>query len=492
MTQRAVNLPQMAGPAADARAEAFPAAASAAGTRLRLQITSLAAEGDGVGRADGLVVFVPQSAPGDTLEVQVTEASPRFLRARSLRVLAPGPDRVTPPCPVYAECGGCSWQHLAYPAQLAAKRAIVVEALRRLGHVEDADSLVRPVLGADPPWRYRHKMAVPFGPPAAPGGPPRAGFYAPRSHRIVPFAACAIQHPLLDRALAETVRLCATLGVPAYDPATGRGILRHLVGRVSNDGRELLLCLVTARPDFPQGGEMALRLMEALPACVGVVQNVQGAPGNAILGPVTRTLRGRGHLHERLDGLQFLVSAPSFFQVSPLQAERLYAVALEQAALDRRQVVYDLYAGVGTLSLFLARAAGRVHAVEEVAPAVADGRRNAAANHLSNLSFHLGATEAVLPALLAHGPRPDVVVLDPPRKGAAASVCEAIARAAPARVVYVSCNPATLARDVERLAAHGYALQEVQPVDMFPQTAHVECSALLVRRRGDRPDREPV
>ncbi len=445
-------------------------------------MTSLAAEGDGVGRAGGMAVFVPQAALGDELEVEVTETSARFARARIVRVVAAGPQRVAPPCPVYAACGGCAWQHLAYPAQLRAKRTIVVEALRRLGHVADPEALVRPVWPADPPWRYRHKMAVPFAPPPVPGDPPLAGFYAARSHRIVPLASCAIQHPLLDRALAETVRLSAALGVAAYNARTGRGDLRHLVARVNQLGKELLLCLVTARESFPQGPALADALMAAIPACVGVLQNVNGAPGNAILGRTTRPLRGRTHLAEELDGLRFLVSAPSFFQVSPAQAARLYAVAVGQAALTRAQVAFDLYAGVGTLSLCLARVAGAVHAVEEVPEAVRDGRRNAAANRMPGLRFHLGTAESVLPALVAHGPRPDVVVLDPPRKGAAATVLAAIARAAPRRIVYVSCNPATLARDVEVLGAAGYALQEVQPLDMFPQTAHVECSSLLERR----------
>lgn len=460
-----------------------PSASVAPGDRVQLSITSLAAEGDGVGRLGNLTIFVPQAAPGDRLEVEVVEVAARFARARILALRRAGPDRVVPPCPIFSDCGGCAWQHLTYPAQLGAKRAIVVEALRRLGHVAAPEELVRDVIPADPPWRYRHKMAVPFAPSLTSGvmAPPLAGFYAARSHRIVPFEACAIQHPLLDLALAETVRLCPRLGVSAYDPRTRRGDLRHLLGRVSHGTGSLLLCLVTARDRFSEGAAMAEALMTAIPACVGVVQNVHGGPGNAILGRTTRVLRGSAHITELMDGLQFLISAPSFFQVSPIQAARLYAVAVRQAAPDAGQTVFDLYAGVGTLSLFLARHAGQVHAVEEVADAVHDGRRNAAANGMPSLRFHLGAAEDVLPALITQGFRPDSMVLDPPRKGVAASVLAAIARAAPKRVVYVSCNPATLARDVEILTQAGYALQEVQPVDMFPQTAHVECSALLLR-----------
>ncbi len=459
-------------------------AAAAIGERFELEVESLATGGDAVGRHGGLVVFIDQAAPGDRVEVEVVEAAARHLRARVRRVLRSGPGRVPPPCPVFGRCGGCAWQHIDYPQQLEWKRAIVVEALRRLGHVADPEALVAPVLGAEPPWRYRHKMAVPFAPPRQRGGPLRAGFFATRSHQIVETPECAIQHPLLDLALRETRRLAGVLGVSAYDERSRRGDLRHLVGRVSHRNATLLLALVTAAPEFAAGPELARRLREALPQCVGVVHNVQGAPGNAILGRTTRLLAGEDHLVEEIDGLRFLVSAPSFFQVSPVQAAALYRTAIGQAALSRGETACDLYAGVGTLSLFLARTAAAVHAVEEVEAAVADGRRNAAENGMRNLRFHAGLAEAVLPALIGRGMRPDVVVLDPPRKGASVPVLEAVAQAGPRRVVYVSCNPATLARDVQLLCGAGYRLREVQPVDMFPQTPHIECSALLERERG--------
>ena len=454
------------------------------GERFEIEIEGLAAGGDGVGRHGGLVVFVEQAAPGDRLEVEVVEAFARHLRTRVRRVLQAGPGRLEPPCPVFGRCGGCAWQHLDYPVQLEWKRTIVVEALRRLGHVADPERLVAPVLAAQPPWRYRHKMAVPFAPPRQRGGPLQAGFFAVRSHRIVDLATCAIQHPLLDRALAETRRLADALGVQAYDERSRRGDLRHLVGRVSHSQDTLLLALVTAGPGFAAGPELARGLREALPQCVGVVQNIQGAPGNAILGERTRPLAGADHLVEEIDGLRFLVSAPSFFQVSPVQAAALYREAIGQAGLARGDTVFDLYAGVGTLSLFLARTAATVHAVEEVEAAVADGRRNAQANGMRNLRFHAGTAEAVVPTLVSRDAGPDVVVLDPPRKGASAPVLQAVAAARPRRVVYVSCNPATLARDIGLLAEAGYGLLEVRPVDMFPQTAHVECCAVLRRDGG--------
>ncbi len=462
-------------------AEAHPEVETdlALGSQIELDITSLAAEGDGVGRYGNLAVFVPQAAPGDRLLVRVNVLAARHVRAAIVRVLSPAADRTAPPCPIYQECGGCTWQHLAYPTQLEWKRTIVVEALRRLGQVRGAEELVRPVLPADPPWRYRHKMAVPFAPPLGRGKPVQAGFFAPRSHRIVPMESCLIQHPLLDRVLAETLTLVSAFGVPAYDERTRRGALRHLLARVSSDGAQVLVALVTAQDAFPWGRALAEGLMARVPGCVGVVQNINTAPGNAILGRQTRPLAGNEHLLETLDGLRFLISAPSFFQVSPAQAARLYRVAVGQARLTATDRALDLYAGVGTLSLFLAREAAAVDAVEEVPEAVRDGRRNAELNTADNLRFHQGLVERVLPALVRAGLRPDVAVLDPPRRGVDQQVLAVLGTARPRRIVYVSCNPATLARDVRLLAGSGYALVEVRPVDMFPQTAHVECSALL-------------
>lgn len=464
--------------------DAEMASGVAPGDRLQLEITSLATEGDGVGRTGDFAVFVPRTAPGDRVEVEVTESHASYARARLRRLLVSSPLRASAPCAVYESCGGCTWQHLAYAAQLEWKRTLVVEALRRIGHVAEPEALVAPTLAADPPWRYRHKMAVPF---ALEGGRPVAGFYANRSHRIVPFLNCPIQHPALDAVLASVRRQVSRLHVSLHDPRTGHGDLRHLVARVSCSTGKVLACLVTARPAFPQGVDMADQLMREVPAVIGVVQNVQGAPGNAILGRQTRLLRGSDHLTEELDGLHFEVSAPSFFQVSPAQAARLYMVAVQQAALTSGQNAFDLYAGVGTLSLFLARSGATVEAVEEVPDAIRDGRRNLALNRdvsLGPVRFHLGQAESALPQLLASGRHPDAVVLDPPRRGASAGVLSCIAEVHPPRIVYVSCNPATLARDIEILTTRGYVLREVQPVDMFPQTAHVEAAALLVREHA--------
>ncbi len=452
--------------------------------RVEVEITSLGSEGDGVGRSGEMAVFVPGTVPGDLVSATVLESHARFLRADLDQVLRPSALRAVPACPVFGRCGGCSWQHMSYEGQLAWKRRLVVEALVRLGHVTDAEDLVRPTLPSPSPWRYRHKMAVPF----APGrhGKPIAGFYAVRSHAVVPFEECLIQHPALDRTLAAVLQLAAHLRIAVYDPRTRRGNLRHLVARASHGKGEVLACLVTAHPDFPEGPALARSLIREVPEVVGVVHNIQGSPGNAILGADTRPIVGADHLIEELDGLRFAVSAPSFFQVAPAQASRLYRVAVEQAGLVGGESAFDVYAGVGTLSLFLAAGGATVEAIEEVPAAVRDGRHNASLNVQrlgdGRVRFHLGRAESVVPSLVARRLRPEVVVLDPPRKGAAPEVLAAIGSAAPDRVVYVSCNPATLARDIELLGEHGYRPQEVQPVDMFPQTAHVECAALLVRR----------
>lgn len=437
-------------------------------------IDALAAGGDGVGRlADGRAVFVPQAAPGDRLRLEVTELRPSYARGRIVEVLQPGPGRVAAPCPVYAGCGGCQWQHLDYALQLQWKRRLVVEALERLGGL--AGVRVHDCLPCDPPWAYRHKVAVPF---ALRGGRTVSGFYAPASHTVVEFPSCAVQHPALEEVVAAVRRRVAEHHVPGYDETRGAGVLRHLVARASHDSGEVLAVLVTAGDDrLP----WAAGLMRDVPRLAGVLQNVNPLRTNAVFGPRTRLLAGRDHLVERLDGLRFLVSARSFFQVSPVQAGRLYRTALAYAAPGPGDVACDLYAGVGTLALYLARRASRVEAVEEVADAVADARRNAAANGLTNVRFHAGRVEERLADL---GQRIDVAVLDPPRKGCDAAVLETLARLAPRRLVYVSCNPATLARDLGRLAGLGYAAAEAQPVDMFPQTAHVECVVRVERRSG--------
>lgn len=439
-----------------------------------MEITGLTGEGDGVGRHDGLAVFVPLTVPGDHLRVRLTELRDRYARGEIQSLASPGPGRVEARCPIYGACGGCQWQHLDYAGQLRQKVRVVTDALERIGHLQGVPVL--PVLGMEDPWGYRAKGAVPFAPGAA-------GFYARGSHRVVPWpdSGCAIHHRLVNGLVEVVLDEVARRGIEPYDEATGRGLLRHLVARVGVGTGEVLAVLVVNGQGLPDEAGLARALMARAAGLVGVVKNVQTARTNVILGPTTRLLAGRDHLLERLDGLTFKVSARSFFQVNPLQAERLYRVALDWAGPVAGTLV-DAYCGTGTLACLAARKARQVVGIEEIPEAVEDARENARINGIENARFLTGRVEDVLPRLAG---RPEAILLDPPRKGCAPEVLEACLRHMPPWLVYVSCNPATLARDLATLTTGGpdgrrYRVEAVQPVDLFPHTAHVECVARLV------------
>ncbi len=473
----------------------------------------LAAGGAGVARWRGFVLFVPWTAPGDLVRVRVTGVERRFGRAEPVEVVRPGPGRRPAPCPVFGACGGCQWQHLTEETQLAAKERLVRDALERVGGLDDAGAPVQGVRGGPPfsgpavgvvepglaavsPWRYRCKSAFPCR--EGPDGPV-LGFFAAGSHRLVPLPlggvacpggpgdapgagrrgpGCAIQHPALDAVAETTLTAVRELGLSPYDEATHQGLLRHVVARAAAATGEVAVALVVNGSGFPAESALARRLAEGVPGLVGVVLNENTARTNVILGGKSRVLLGRPWVEERLGGLRLRVSVTSFFQVNPRQAERLFARALALAELTGRETVVDAYCGTGVLALLAGRAARDVVGVEEVPDAVADARENARANGIANVRFLFGRVEEELPRLTV---KPDVVFLDPPRKGLAPEVVQALRALRPRRIVYVSCDPATLARDLALLARppRGLALRTVVPVDLFPQTAHVECLALL-------------
>lgn len=453
------------------------------GEKVNLSIDGLTHAGEGVGRYQGFTVFVPGALPGDQVLVQVISVKPTYARALLQQVVQPAATRISPLCPVYADCGACQLQHLDYGAELLQKRQWVVDALTRIGGLPDVP--VHATLPMQDPWRYRNKAQFPVG---QSGGRIVAGGFRQRSHQVIDVEDCLIQHPLNSQVLQAVKRLADSWPLRTYDESTGQGLLRHVLVRVGFQSGEALAVLVTSGEPFPAKHEFAAELMRQVPELVGVVQNINNRRTNVVLGDGMLLLAGRDYLEDMIGELRFRISARSFFQVNPIQTDVLYRTALQYAGLTGKETVIDAYCGIGTISLFLAAHAKQVIGVEVVAPAIADAKQNAELNGIENVRFIVGEAEQVIPWLYqSSGTRVDVVVVDPPRAGCDQRLLETIAAMRPERLVYVSCNPSTLARDLAFLSQHGYAAQEAQPVDMFPHTTHVETVVLMSRARRGLP-----
>ena len=452
---------------------------------LTVKVDGMAPAGDGLARAEGSsrVLFVPHAAPGDRLEVEVFEAKSSFARARIKKVLTAGPDRIDPPCPHHAApsrpgpgCGGCDWQHLDYAAQLKQKRLIVVDCLKRLGKFSDAEKIVGETKPAPKPWGYRNKVQIPFAPGA------RMGFFAAGSREIVDMRECPIQ-PELSVRLAHTVRrMAAERGWSFYDGKTGKGWLRHLFIRTNAEG-QALVALVVSRSEFPDRESFAVELHAQHPEMIGLHLNVQPERTSVVLGPTWRRLWGAREIEETIGRFRFAVSPGAFLQVNTPAAEVLYNTAKEAVRDGGKKfpMGLDLYCGVGTLTLWMSDAFPKVVGVEENREAVSDAYRNAERNSVRNCRFKAGRAEAVLPKLSAELPEGCAAVVDPPRIGLSQPVRRFLTERKIKRVVYVSCDPATFARDAGFLSHSGYTLRRVTPVDLFPQTSHVEMVGLLDR-----------
>ena len=432
----------------------------------------------GIAHLDGMTLFVENALPGERVlaRAQRVEKSCAFLK--TLSVLAPAPGRVAPPCPYYEKCGGCVCQHMAYPLSLEMKRERVQDALRRIGGLSLP---VPPVLGMDSPWHYRNKASMPVG---GERGRAQIGFYAPRSHRIVPVESCLIAREESNQVAAVFQRWMEKFQIEPYQEASRQGLIRHIMSRVSRRG-QVMAVVVAARERVPHERELTAMLLSGVPGLASVYLNINKRGDNVILGPESRLLYGAERLEDTLCGLTYQLSPLSFFQVNPVQTEKLYQLALDYAGLTGGELAADLYCGAGTISLLLAQKARHVVGIEIVPQAILDAEENARRNGVENVEFHAAAAEKLLPQLVEKGLRPQVVVLDPPRKGCEEAVLAAIAQAAPERVVYVSCDPATLARDAKFLCAHGFQALRCQSVDMFCQTGHVETVMSLVQQNPD-------
>lgn len=469
------------------------------GDAVNVDIIGFTHEGEGVGRVEGYTLFVRGALPGDRVRAEVASVGKSFGRARLAELLAGSPDRIAAPCAIYEQCGGCQLQHWDYAAQLRWKRQLVADNLARIGKMpvvlgdggdagDSADAngspsesrppvIVHPTIGMDEPWRYRNKAQVPIG--STIEGGLIGGFFEQGSHDIVDMDVCLITQEPNEETVRVVKRIARLLGWSSYDRDTGRGLLRHVVVRHAEATGERMIVLVTNGRDLPHEDELVALIREAVPAVASICQNVNTSRTPVVFGDETRVLLGRDVIYDEIGDIRFAISARSFFQVNPVQTERLYGAVLKYAALTGEETVIDAYCGIGTITLFLARHARRVYGVEIVPEAIEDARRNAALNGIANADFAVGAAEDVLPRWQAEGVSPDVIVVDPPRKGCDPRLLETMLQLRPQRIVYVSCNPSTLARDLRVLEDGGYRTVEAQPVDMFPHTGHVECSVWL-------------
>ena len=438
-------------------------------------IDGYSSEGLGIARVNGAVVFVPHAVRGEEIDLRITKVMKTSCAGEIVKIHNPSPERMEPECPYAGKCGGCAYRHLTYPEELWAKRQRVQDALTRIGGLE---LTVEEILGAKNPEHYRNKSQYPVG---ADGS---IGFFQARTHKVVPIRRCLIQTEAADRTAQAVGEWMRRYKISAYDETTGKGLVRHVCVRVNRKG-ESLCCVVVNGNKVPREPELAAYVTAAVPHTVGVLLNSNTRRGNVVLGDKYRTLFGRNYLMDTLCGLEFKLSMPSFYQVNRDQAEVLYGKALEFAGLTGNETVLDLYCGIGTITLCLAKAAKRVIGAEIVPPAIRDAKENALRNHIENAEFFCGDAADIAAKLESDGLRPDVVTVDPPRKGLAPEVIASVAAMGPEKVVYVSCDPATLGRDVKIFREFGYEAKRAAAVDMFPGTAHVETVVLLSKGEVD-------
>ena len=442
-----------------------------------VDIVDIGQGGVGIGKFEGFTVFVDGGLVKDKIKVKITKSKKNYAVGDIVEIIEPSPYRVERKCSKeLKDCGGCQIQELDYQEQLNIKTNEVKQVISRIGKLEDV--VVHPALGMEEPFRYRNKAQFPI---QKVDGSPVIGFYKKKSHDIIPTDQCIIQHDVNDKIIKIIKTYIRAYKVSVYDEKTHTGVLRHLVTKVGFTSKEVMVVLVANGRKLPYLNELASVLKENIPGFKTLVVNVNREKTNVILGNENRVIYGDGKINDNIGDLVFEISPLSFFQVKPVQTEVLYNKALEDAALGENDTVFDIYCGIGTISLFLAQRAKKVYGIEIVEEAIKDAKRNAEINNLDNVEFYVGKAEDVVPKMYKQGKRANVVVVDPPRKGCDEKVLDTIVSMQPDRVVYVSCNPSTLARDLAYLNEKGYKSLEVQPVDMFPHSVHIENVALIVK-----------
>lgn len=452
----------------------------AKGQDYEITIHGLGSSGEGVGRYEGFTVFVPFALPEEVVIARITLVKKNYAVGELVTVKVPSPHRITPRCEVYERCGGCQLQHVSYEEQLRLKTQKVKDVVERIGKQDP--SVVQPAIGPKEPWYYRNKMQMPVG---LVKGKVAMGFYERGSHAIVDCQSCYIQKDENNQLAALCKALIEETKTPIYNEKTGQGALRHIIGRIGgskgSESPQWMLILVSATTSLPQEELWIERLTSAFPNLESIVLNHNPKQTNVIMGAKNRVLYGEASIIDYIQDDAFQLSPQSFFQVNPQQTSVLYQTALDFADLRGHETVIDAYCGTGTISLWLAKKAKRVIGIEIVAPAIEDAKKNAVRNGYTNAEFIVGDAAVEMPKLYKQGLRSEVILMDPIRAGCKEEVLHAAAGMEPEKIVYVSCNPASMARDVAILTDLGYTLKSVQPVDMFPQTNHCEAVALLTR-----------
>lgn len=450
---------------------------------IELTIEDMGTDGEGIGHVNaeagerGIAVFVKDAVMGDHIQAVITKVKKQYAYARVLKVLQPSPDRVEPRCPVARQCGGCTLQHVSYEKQLEFKWNKVRNCLSRIGGLEHPEQYMEPIIGMEEPWHYRNKAQFPVGRDKQ--GNVVTGFYAGRTHTIIDTPQCFIQAEGNDTIIRIVREFLQNYQISTYNEEQHTGLVRHILTRVGFTTGEVMVCLVINGETLPHADKL-IEQLKTVPGMTSISINLNREKTNRILGSRCKTLWGQDYITDYIGAIQYQISPLSFYQVNPVQTKKLYDKALEYADLQGGETVWDLYCGIGTISLFLSQKAGQVYGVEIVPQAIEDARRNAALNHIENVEFFVGKAEEVLPQQYReHGIYADVIVVDPPRKGCEEIVLETISNMKPQRVVYVSCDPATLARDVKRMDELGYQVEKVAVVDQFCQGGHVETVVLM-------------
>lgn len=444
-------------------------------------IISQGYEGEGIAKIDNKYpIFIEGALKGEKVKVRIVKVNKNFAYGKLMEVLEASEERVNPPCAIYKRCGGCKLQHASYKAQLDFKWDRVKDCVSKIGKLDP--SIVKYPLGMENPWRYRNKVQLPIG---LINGEVKIGFFAPRSHDIIDMESCLIQDEIGDKVVKLTREWIEKFNIRPYNvdgEYDEKGIVRHIMIRRGFTTSEVMVVLVTNGEKLPHKEEFVDLMVKNIPGIKSVIQNINSKKTNVILGLESKTLWGEDTISDYIGDFRFNISPLSFFQVNPIQTEVLYGKALEYANLTGNEEVFDAYCGTGTITLFLSQKAKKVYGVEIIPQAIDNGWINAKENKVENVEFFVGESEVVIPDLINKGVKADVVVVDPPRKGCDKKLLDAITNINAKKIVYVSCDPSTLGRDLQVLEENGYKTLEVQPVDMFPNTSHVETVVLLRRK----------